>query len=258
MLHYPNETKKDIKKHLVLFMAGACVILYAIYITLAWLYTQASTNVLFMDGWLPFIMRLVLELIDVAVFASAYFCIIYAFFRMSPKKALLFPVFYIALTLFRRAMSLLIEFITSGYIGSEDLLSLGLYYFFDIIQLIIVVLIVAYEARKCSRFINEYKQAGLDAPKFLPFTSVFNKNNPLQTCSFKLAIMISGIKIVTRIISDLYYGAPESLAEGLIMLAYYSADLLNGVIFYTILWFLFSHINKKETALLNNKAESMP
>jgi len=75
--------------------------------------------------------------------------------------------------------------------------------------------------------------------------------------SLKLAVMISGIKIVTRVISDLYYGAPESLAEGLIMIAYYTSDLLNGVIFYTILWFLFSHINKKETALLNNKAEAL-
>lgn len=257
MIHYPNETKKSIKKHLVWLMVGACVILYALYITLAWLYTQASTNVLFMDGWLPFIMRLLLELIDVTVFASAYFCIIYAFFRMSPKKALLFPIVYIALALFRRATSLLIEFFVSGYIGSDDLLSLGLYYFFDVIQLIIVVCIVAYETRKCNRFLNEYKQAGVDTPKFLPFTSVFNKNNPLQACSFKLAIMISGIKIVTRIISDLYYGAPESLSEGLIMFAYYSSDLLNGVIFYTIIWFLFAHINKKESALLKNKAESM-
>lgn len=257
MLHYPNETKKNIKKYLLLFMIGACAVLYALYITLAWLYTQASTDVLFMDGWIPFIMRIVLELIDVSVFASVYFCIIYAFFRISPQKAILFPIVYIALALLRRAISLFSEFITSGYVGSEDLLSLGLYFFFDIIQLIIVIFVVVYELRKCSDFLKKYKQAGLDTPKFLPFTSVFNKNNPLQVCSFKLAIMISGIKMVTRIISDLYYGAPESIAEALIMVAYYSADLLNGIIFYTIIWLLFSHLNKKETALLNNKAESL-
>ena len=256
MLHYPYETKKDIKKYLVLFMISACIIFYAIYITLAWLYTQASTNVLFMDGWLPFFMRLLLELIDVTVFASAYFCIIYSFFRMSKKDACLFPIVYLTLTFLRRSASLLIEFIVSGYIGSEDLLSLGLYYFLDVIQIVVVIAIVLYEASKCNNFINAHRKAGIDAPHFLPFTSVINKNNPLQRCSFKLAVMISGIKIFTRIISDLYYGAPKSLAEALVMLAYYSADLLNGVIFYSILWLLFAQINKKESAMLNNKAES--
>lgn len=257
MLHYSNETKKDIKKYLVLFMLAACIFFYAIYLTLAWLYTQASTNVLFIGGWLPFAMRLLLELIDVAVFASAYFCIIYAFFRFSKKTAFLFPLLYLGLALFRRAISLILEFFASGYVGSEDILSLGLYYFLDVIQLIIVVAIVIYEASKCKSFISERKKAGLEAPRFLPFTKVFDKNDPLQVCSFKLAVLISGIKIVTRIVSDLYYGAPESLAEFLIMVAYYSADLLNGVIFYTILWLLFSNINKKETALSADKAESM-
>ena len=260
MLHYPNETKKNIKKYLILFMTVVCVALYVIYIALAWLYTETLTNILFMDGWLPFVMRLLLELIDVAVFAGAYFCIIYAFFRMSKKEAWLFPVLYLALALFRRAVSLLVEFLFSGYVGSDDILSLGLYYFLDVIQIFIALVIIIYEVCKSSRFINERKKAGLDAPKFLPLTSVLSKNNPLQICSFKLAIMISGIKIVTRIVSDLYYGAPESLAEVLVMLAYYASDLLNGVIFYTLLWFLFTHIdkkeNKKESALLKSNAES--
>ncbi len=254
MLHYSNETKNDIKKYLVYFMIVVCLCMYVIYTALAWLYTQASTNVLFIGGWLPFVMRLLLELIDVAIFAGAYFCIVYAFFRISIKKAWLFPVLYLILSLLRRALTLLLQFVQVQYIGSDDILSLVLYYIFDVVQLCIVIAVVIYEVRKSRRFINNYKDAGLDIPKFLPFTNVFSKNNPFQMCSLKLAIMISGIKIGTRIVSDLYYGAPESLAEALIMIAYYASDLLNGVIFYTILWFLFSNINKKETALLNNKA----
>ena len=254
MLQYSNETKNDIKKYLVYFMIFVCLCLYVIYTALAWLYTQASTNVLFIGGWLPFVMRLLLELIDVAIFAGAYFCIVYAFFRMSIKKAWLFPVLYLVLSLVRRAITLLLQLIQVQYIGSDDILSLVMYYVLDGIQLCIVLAVVIYEVRKSRRFINDYKEAGLETPEFLPFTKVFSKNNPFQMCSLKLAVMISGIKIATRIVSDLYYGAPESLAEVLIMAAYYTSDLLNGVIFYTILWFLFSHINKKETALLNNKA----
>ena len=257
MLHYSNETKPDIKKYLSYFMSIVCLSLYVIYIALAWLYTQISTNVLFIGGWLPFVMRLLLELIDVVVFAGAYFCIIYAFFRLSKKKAWLFPVLYLIFAFVRRGITLLLQFVQTQYIGMDDILSLVLYYSFDVIQLAIVLAVVIYEVRKCRRFINDYKEAGLETPEFLPFTTVFSKNNPLQMSSLKLAVMISGIKIVTRVISDLYYGAPESLAEGLIMIAYYTSDLLNGVIFYTILWFLFSHINKKETALLNNKAEAL-
>ena len=242
MLQYSNETKNDIKKYLVYFMIFVCLCLYVIYTALAWLYTQASTNVLFIGGWLPFVMRLLLELIDVAIFAGAYFCIVYAFFRMSIKKAWLFPVLYLVLSLVRRAITLLLQLIQVQYIGSDDILSLVMYYVLDVIQLCIVLAVVIYEVRKSRRFINDYKEAGLETPEFLPFTKVFSKNNPFQMCSLKLAVMISGIKIATRIVSDLYYGAPESLAEVLIMATYYTSDLLNGVIFYTILWFLFSHL----------------
>lgn len=257
MLHYSSETKNDIKKYLIYFMIAVCLCLSIIYIALAWLYTQVSTNVLFIGGWLPFVMRLLLELIDVAIFAGAYFCIVYAFFRMSAKKAWLFPVLYVILAFARRALTLLLQFIQVQYIGSDDILSLILYYAFDVIQLCIVLAVVIYEVCKSRRFINNYKEAGLETPRFLPLTAVFSKNNPLQMCSLKLAVIISGFKILTRIVSDLYYGAPESLGEALIMAAYYTSDLLNGVVFYTILWFLFSHINKKETALLNNKAETL-
>ena len=257
MLHYSSETKNDIKKYLVYFMIIVSFGLYVVYTALAWGYTQASTDVLFMGGWLPFAMRILLELFDVAIFAGAYFCIVYAFFRMEAKKAWLFPILYLLLALVRRALTLLIQFIQVQYVGSDDILSLVLYYAFDAIQLFIVLAIIIYEVHKCKSFIKAHEEASLAAPAFLPFTTVFDKNNPLQMCSLKLAIMISGIKIFTRIISDLYYGAPESLAEALIMVAYYASDLLNGVVFYTILWFLFSHINKKETALQNSKAETL-
>ncbi len=254
MLHYPNETKQSIKKYLLSLMAISCAVLYLIYtVALVPLYTYFSTDILFMGGWLPFVLRLILELIDIAVFAIAYFSITYAFFRMTQRKVIIFPILYLILALLRRIISLLTEFISSGYIGSEDFLSLGLYYVLDVLQLLAVVAIVSYECHKCNRFITERKKAGMDIPKFLPFTKLFDKNNPVQTCSFKLAVLISGIKIGTRIISDIYYGFPTSIAEGLVMAAYYLSDLLNGIIFYTILWFLFSHVDKKETALSENK-----
>ena len=117
------------------------------------------------------------------------------------------------------------------------------------LQLLAVIAIVYYEYKKCNKFITERKKAGISTPAFLPFTKTLDKNNPLQACAFKLALLVSGIKISTRIISDIYYGFPQSLAEGLVMVAYYLSDMLNGLIFYTLLWLLFNYINKKETAL---------
>ena len=250
MLHYPTETKANIKKYLLMLMAVSCAVLYLIYtVALVPLYTYLSTNVLFMGGWLPFTIRLLLEILDVAIFAIAYFSITYAFFRITPKKAIIFPILYIILALFRRLISLLAELISSGHIGTEDFLSLGLYYILDVLQLLAVIAIVCYEYNKCNKFITERKKAGINTPDFLPFSKTLDKNNPLQACSFKLALLISGIKIATRIISDMYYGFPKSLAEGLVMMAYYLSDMLNGLIFYTLLWLLFNYINKKETAL---------
>ena len=255
MLHYPEETKSKIIKYLFCLMAISCSALYVIYtVILVPMYTYFSTDILFMGSLLPFFIRILLEIIDVAIFAVAYFSIIYAFFReRMSQKPFLFPIVYLALALARRAISLLVEFISSGYVGMEDLLSLGLYYLFDIIQLIVVMIIVIWERNKCICFITERKKLGIATSDLLPFNNVLDKNNPLQACSLKLAVLVAGIKIVTRIISDIYYGLPASISEVLVMAAYYLSDLLNGVVFYVLLWFLFNHINKKETALLNAK-----
>ena len=257
MLNYPSETQSSIKKYLLMLMAVSCAVLYLIYSTaLVPLYTYFSTNVLFMGGWLPFVIRVLLEIIDVAIFAVAYFSITYAFFRTTPKRAIIFPISYVILALFRRLISLLAELISSGYIGAEDFLSLGLYYILDILQLLAVVAIVYYEYQKCNKFFTERKKVGINTSPLLPFTKTFDKNNPLQICSFKLALLVAGIKIATRIISDIYYGFPESVAEGLVMVAYYLSDKLNGLIFYALLLFLFNNINKKETALSKNTTVS--
>lgn len=256
MLHYPNDTKKSIKKYLVLFMSIVCISLFAIYIPLAWFYSEISTNIAYDGTWLPFVVHLLLNLIDIAIFASAYFCITYAFFRLPKKTAWIFPILYLVLALCRRALTLMLQFIVTKYIGPDEFISLGFYYFLEVILLGIALLIVILECKKCAQYVTAHKKAGVDIPEFLPFSNVVNKNNPLQVCSFKLAVMIAGTKILTRIISDIYYGAPESFLEGLVMAVYYCSDLLNGLIFYTLLWYLFTHINKKETALCKNKTDS--
>lgn len=257
MLHYPDETKKQIKKYLLVFMVLSCIALYAIYtLILAPIYTAVSTNVLFIGGWLPFVIRILLEIIDIAIFAVVYFSIIYAFLRMSPKNIAIFPILYLLLNLLRCSMSLLTEYLTSGYVGSDSYISQGTYYILDLISLTLILIIATVLRIVCAIYIKIYKKVRVAPPHFIPFTKVFDIKNPIQICSLLIAGIVSFLKICTRIISDIFYGAPASIAEGLVMVAYYLSDLLNGLIFYAMFWFLFAHMNKIENRLIEKQAVS--
>ena len=245
MLHYSESTAPKIKKYLTGLMVISCTILYAVYtLAIAPLYSYISSNVVFSSTWLPFAVRLVLEILDIAIFAFAYFAIIYAFFRFTKKKSIArFPIVYLIITLIRRTVTLIVQWIGAGSIGSDDYISIVVWFAIDAVQVGIVLAIVAYERHKFNDFLKTSKTSPRSL-KLLPFKKVYDKNNPLQICMLRIAILISGIKIVTRIISDIQYGAPRSFPEGLVMVIYYLADLLNGIAFYAMVWGLFALVTK--------------
>lgn len=250
MLHYPDTTKKLSHKRLLLFFCLACALLYIIYaLALAPLYSSVSSDIMFKDTPLPFALRILLDITDVLVFAAAFASITYACFRFSVGRAVLFSVIYLGLTVFRHALSFVMEFVDSSYIGLEDWISFGIYFAAEILIVTVVLFIAVYQRGKYGRFLNAARLSPKNAEPLLPFKKVYSKDNPLQICLLMQALLISAMKMLTRIISDIIYGAPTSVSEALVMVIYYLSDVLNGVIFYAAVYFIFDKISKKETAL---------
>ena len=81
------------------------------------------------------------------------------------------------------------------------------------------------------------------------FSCIYSKRNPLQRVALKTGIMLSVIKIITRIRYDIMYGAPSGISEILIMVVYYLSDVLVFAVFYAICWIFLSKLcsQKPET-----------
>jgi hypothetical protein len=60
-----------------------------------------------------------------------------------------------------------------------------------------------------------------------------------------MSLLILLIKLVTRVINDISYGAPESVEEVLIMVLYYLSDIIYGAVAYLISIFVISQFYEK-------------
>ena len=70
---------------------------------------------------------------------------------------------------------------------------------------------------------------------FLPAKKIYSKKNALQVSALCAGGILSAVKIVSRIIYDIDYGAPESLIEVCSMVLFYSLDVLVAIISYVII-----------------------
>ena len=74
------------------------------------------------------------------------------------------------------------------------------------------------------------------------------KNDPLRASALLGAILISFVRVVSRISYDISYGAPTDQADLLWMIAYYSLDILIGVVAYFAMLCLITKMSIKENS----------
>ena len=86
-----------------------------------------------------------------------------------------------------------------------------------------------------------------DLSDVYPFRKFYSKGNPVQRCLLIIGIILASLKVLSRVIFDIDYGAPESFEECLVMAVYYLSDLLIGLIFYLIASFILSRIFQEKS-----------
>ena len=245
-------------KWLFLTMLIGCGGLFAVLsfgLTLA--YLACNNNIVLFQSALPEILDVFRELIELLAWALALTLISYAsIFGSTKKTTIRLLILLSGLLLVRRIFDLCVILLVNHKISLyEDLFYNLFYWIFDLVLLLISWLLISSTVKsylrkrtvigKARAIFGADTDLSVSTKEVYPFQKFFSKTNPLQRCFFKIALLFSASKLLSRLIFDLGYGAPESFGEVLIMFVYYLSDLIFGVIFYLFCILIFRIIVSK-------------
>ena len=186
---------------------------------------------------------------------------------LDTKHTRLTVVFYVVLFFLQIPAKLLINAVIYGSLGNDTeifiyVIYLAVYFALQLIQLLAVYLFSYSDSNKFKMYVDSLgspMKISESPQKILPFAKLFDWNNPLQRSSAKMSMVIFAIKVFTRLINDITYGAPASLGEVLIMCVYYLSDMLYGIVAYLLaslaISILYDRIKKKDEDISPSKDE---
>ena len=225
-------------------------------------YLACNNNIVLYQSALPEIIDIFRDLFEILAWAIAFSMLTYAIlYRLTKKTRLNLFALLGGILLLRRIFDLAVTLIMYRTISIYDDVIYNLIYWITDLLIVLFAWILtsstanAYYRRRASKSKSKalfQDNAKIDASTkdFYPFQKIFTKENPLQLCLLKIALLFSASKLLSRLIFDLGYGAPADIAEFFVMLLYYLSDLLCGVIFYTfcilIFQFIFNKIQQKK------------
>lgn len=231
----PNVQKKN--KILFTIFVFAAYTIYSYF--LLPLYVYLCNDIIYLDTVLPNIVQVVYTLVELSVIVASFAFIVYHGIQHSIRSAKYFIVVYSGAMLFKYLSNYLITSITEGGIS---FISLGYVFVLILIEAFQLGILVF-----CVRSIRKECSAALEAGRScFPLKKLFDLGNPMQRSAFIGALIICVLKVITRIIYDITYGMPDSVLEVLVMIGYYSLDIVVGVMcYFAELWILMG-LNEKE------------
>ena len=181
-------------------------------------YIILLSDVMYMDSWLLYVFEILITLLDIFIYSVIFATAIhFAFERKKYTKLLLICV---CILVARIVADIIMTAIFSGYVSANDLAAV-------LIQLCFELLLVSLV--------------------YIFTMKIFTKGikNPLQISAIFAGGLLSINNILSRIVSDIIYGAPASLGEALVMVAYYLSDVLVAGIAYIIIINIFKFFKKQ-------------
>lgn len=249
--------KTNDKHGLTAVMIISCAIIFSITtLLLTPIYVYTVSDAVTAATLLPDVLELLTDIAELAAFAICYSLVIFAAVHSSLKSAMRLCGVYTCAVALRRAASLAVSLLEFGSIGLDDVVSVAIYAVLDTAQIFAVAAIAAHCQKKCATGVSAKKASGastmeVDACRVsdIKFRSVYSPREPLQRSALLAGIMLAAIKIISRIIFDIFYGAPEGISEIAVMTAYYLSDILTGVCFYALSTLIFYLLLKKREHL---------
>ena len=227
------------------------------------IYATLEADVAYSGSLLTIVIKYLQDFFDLLAFSSAYALIIFSALLLDGKRSRFIALFYAITYLLVIPVKMLMNVVIYGSLGSTsqiiiDVIYLGVYFVLYLIQLLVVYIFAATDS---SRYISSLealraskrdkaRQRAENIGSVLPFSKFFDWYNPLQRSAIKMSVLITAIKVGTRIINDVSVGAPESFGEVMIMVVYYLSDFIYGAVAYIVAIFVislfFERLKKKD------------
>ena len=211
---------------------------------LTFFYNYCNTNIILYTSVLPEILKMLIDLLETGIYAICFSLLLFsAFFRHenAPMLPLLFT--YLGAITFRRICDLAGVLILYGSLDSLDLTYAVVYILLDAALALVVFFLARSGATAFYRsqaLAMKKEMLFKDADVHIsfegihPFRKIVNTKNFIQLRILIISLILAGIKVLSRLVYDIDYGAPADLGEFFTMVIYYLSDLFLAVVFYAL------------------------
>ena len=227
------------------------------------IYATLEADVAYSGSLLTIVIKYLQDFFDLLAFSSAYALIIFSALLLDGKRSRFIALFYAITYLLVIPVKMLMNVVIYGSLGSTsqiiiDVIYLGVYFVLYLIQLLVVYIFAATDSSRYISSLEALRASKRDKARqrvenigsVLPFSKFIDWYNPLQRSAIKMSVLITAIKVGTRIINDVSVGAPESFGEVMIMVVYYLSDFIYGAVAYIVAIFVislfFERLKKKD------------
>ena len=242
--------RERVKSRLFIFLSLLCLLPVLLNtLLIVPIYASLESNVLYQGSVTSVIIKYLQDFFDLCAFSASYALLIFSALLLEKKQTATVVIFYSITFVLQIPLKILINALIYGSLGNDleivmDAVYLSVYFGLQMLQLLAVYIITSIDAGKFKLYaasLNDPKiKSRIEEKKILPFPKLIDWNNPLGRSAIKMSALILAIKLITRVINDISYGAPESLGEVLIMVVYYLSDVIYGAVAYFIAIFVIS------------------
>ncbi len=227
---------KTHEKNLTKVLTLSVLIFSTVYLVLSGVYSLILTDIVYSMTILPIVIEIPILLLDLCAYGVCFSAFIYSIHRRGVKSSMPMVLIYSGVLLVKKLVDTTVGHIIFGTGWDlEGLIYVLLIWIVEILLAFTVVLI----AHLCLR--------GKENQDLSPVT-FYSRANAIQNCALFVALVISAIKLIERIIFDIGYGAPTGTVDLLWMIAGYTSDLMAGFIVYLISFFFIKKLYQKDNA----------
>lgn len=240
-------------------MALSCVAMFTLTTLMTQLYVSIDSNAVLRNDLILFVIDIInTTILESIAFAIVYSVIIYCAVRYSTKKLVAVCGIYLGLSAVRYTAVTLLEYVTARDLEKIDISLPLIYLTINALQMLVIVLVSTFIGKIYKERVMAKKKAALriGSPykdSSLNFDTFFSVKNPLQVCALIAGIMLLAIQVGMRISYDVTYnivlGEPESIAEVILICAYYLSDVLVAALVYAASWLILRTFVQKDTTV---------
>ena len=235
-LYFAARKKRSRKGFLIFSLLLALV--YAFVITTVNI--LISSDALLSRSVLPILWGILMDLSNFLFYWVAFaYLILFGFSYDRGVKG--FAISYLIIVFVRYLLNQLASSMLLGFASINDFFSDSLpFLLIDIVMDLLQFGVAYFTVRKFARDPDD------TLTTHIPSERLFDFSNPLLKSAFWVAAIPTAVRILSRIIYDLYIGLPKSFGDFLWMVTYYLFDLISFLVGYFVILFCLNRFALKE------------